>query len=302
VAERRERAYSEGVAPGRPRLTVSEVQVGEILTRASGFLRAVSSHSLQPYRGCTFGRSLCGVGCYVRQSPWVTRGREWGTFLEVRTNAAAAYLASCARERAWARRRGRFSIFLSSATDPFLPQESRYGVTRSVLEAMLDEPPDELILQTHGDRVVDAVALCAELARRCDLRVHISIESDRDRLPGLPPPAASVAARLAAAGQLRAAGLKVVVTVAPLHPIADPEGFFAHIAAVADAVVIDHFIVGDGSPDGSRTRRTRLPEAMAALDPSSLGLDYRDRMVACARTIMPGRVGVSAAGFAGVFA
>jgi DNA repair photolyase len=284
-------------------LVVSEVRVGQVLTRASGFLRSVATHSLQPYRGCTFGSSLCGVGCYVRQSPWVTRGREWGSFLEVRTNAAEAYRASCDRERAWARRRGeRFAIFLSSATDPFLPQESRYGVTRSVLAAMLDEPPDELILQTHSDRVVTAREVCAELARRCELRVHISIESDRDRLPGLPPPAASVDARLAAARLLRDHGLKVVVTVAPLHPIADPERFFARIAAVADAVVIDHFILGDGSRDGMRTRRTRLPDAMAALDPSSLALDYRDRMVECARTVMPGRVGVSAAGFAGVFA
>ena len=32
-----------------------------------------------------------------------------------------------------------------------------------------------------------------------------------------------------------------------------------------DAVVIDHFIEGDGSPDGSRTVRTRLPAAMAEI-------------------------------------
>jgi DNA repair photolyase len=281
-------------------LSVSEVRVEEVLTRSSGFLRSVATHSLQPYRGCTFGRSLCGVGCYVRQSPWVTRGREWGSFLEVRTNAAEAYLASARRERAWAHRRGsRFSIFLSSATDPFLPQEARYGVTRRLLEAMVGDPPDELILQTHSDRVVGALDLCAALARRSDLRVHVSIESDRDRLPGLPPPAASVTARLDAAARLRAAGVRVVVTVSPLHPIADPERFFARIAEVADAVVIDHFIEGDGSRDGSRTRRSELPAAMAAVDPASVALAYRDRIVACARDVMPGRVGVSAAGFAG---
>jgi hypothetical protein len=171
-----------------------------------------------------------------------------------------------------------------------------------VLEAMRDEPPDELVLQTHSDRVVSALDVCAELARRCLLRVHVSIESDRDRLPGLPPPAASIEARLAAAARLRAAGLTVVVTVSPLHPIAEPERFFARIAAVADAVVIDHFIEGDGSTDGGRTRRTPLPAAMAAVDPTSIGLAYRDRMVACARAVMPGRVGVSASGFAGVFA
>jgi DNA repair photolyase len=281
----------------RPRasgLVLTEVTVEEILTRTSGFLRSVSSHSLQPYRGCTFGRSLCGVGCYVQHSPWVTKGRAWGSFLEVRTNAAAAYRKSAARERAWARRDGgRFAIFLSSATDPFLPQESRFGVTRSVLEAMLEEPPDELVLQTHGDRVAHAADLCSALARRCDLRVHVSIESDLDRLPGLPPPAASVDARLTAAARLRERGVRVVVTVSPR--------FFARIREVADAVVIDHFIEGDGSREGARTLRTRLPAAMAAIDPASTGLSYRDRIVAAARTAMPGRVGVSAAGFAGAY-
>jgi DNA repair photolyase len=294
-----------GAAPDRPRssgLVVTEVAVDRILTRSSGFLRAVSSHSLQPYRGCTFGRSLCGVGCYVQHSPWVTKGRAWGSFLEVRTNAAAAYRASNARERVWARRRdGRFSIFLSSATDPFVPQEARFGITRSVLEAMIEEPPDALVLQTHGDRVAGAAELCSALARRCDLRVHISVESDLDRLPGLPPPAASVDARLTAAARLRERGVRVVVTVSPLFPIAAPERFFARIADVADAVVIDHYIEGDGSREGARTLRTRLPAAMAALDPDSTGLAYRDRIVAVARAAMPGRVGVSARGFAGVY-
>ena len=279
---------------------VTEVAVERILTRTSGFLRNVSSHSLQPYRGCTFGQSLCGVGCYVQHSPWVTRGRPWGSFLEVRTNAAASYRATHARERAWARGTGgRFSIFLSSATDPFVPQETRYGVTRSVLEAMVEDPPDELVLQTHGSRVAGAADLCAALARRCDLRVHVSVESDRDRLPGLPPPAATVETRLTAAARLRERGVRVVVTVSPLLPIAAPESFFARIAEVADAVVIDHFIEGDGSREGARTLRTPLPAAMAAIDPDSIGRAYRERIIAIARRAMPGRVGVSAPGFAG---
>src|SRR5207249_4481658 len=122
-----------------------------VLTRTSGFLKTVTSHSLQPYRGCPFGQSLCGAGCYVRHNTYVTRGREWGTFLEVRADAAEAYRRSYARERAWARRsRGGFSIFLSSATEPFPPPESRHGVTRRVLGAMLDLPPDALIVQTHS--------------------------------------------------------------------------------------------------------------------------------------------------------
>src|SRR3954454_24482121 len=111
--------------------------IQSILTRSSGYLKTVCSHSLQPYRGCPFGSSLCGVGCYVRHNVHVTQGRPWGSFLELRTNAAEVYRRSIEREAAWARRsRGAFTIFLSSATEPFPPQEARHGITSSVREAM----------------------------------------------------------------------------------------------------------------------------------------------------------------------
>ena len=283
-------------------LVLTEARVSRILTRSSGFLRTVSSHSLQPYRGCTFGGTLCGVGCYVRHNRWVTRGAAWGSFLEVRTNAADAYREQYDAERAWAQRtRNDFTIFLSSSTEPFLPQEDRFGVTRRVLEAMCERPPDALIIQTHTDRVTRYLDLYRPLAAATRLRFHISIEGDRDRLPSLPPPASSVARRFEAAAALRGAGLRVVITVSPLLPIAEPRRFFERVAEVADAVVVDHYIGGDGSPAGSRTLATPLPQAMACVDATSVGLDYRDRMVAVAEEVMPGRVGVSVDGFAGRF-
>ncbi|MEX0703715.1 MAG: hypothetical protein WD069_16580 [Planctomycetales bacterium] len=290
-------------------LELIETTIGNVLTRTSGYLRTVTSHSLQPYRGCSFGNSLCGVGCYVQHSRHLLRGRPWGGFLEVRTNAAESYRQHFVREARWARRNatagsrgGRFSIFCSSATDPFVPQERRYAVTRSVLEAMCELPPDELVLQTHSPAVAEHVELCRALAERCDLRVHVSIESDRDRLPGLPPPAASVAARIEACRRLREAGIRTVATVAPLLPIERPDDFFSRLADAADAVVLDHFIGGDGTPDGRRTRATPLVEAMRSVDPASIGIEYRDRMAEIARRHLPGRVGLGIAGFAGRYA
>jgi DNA repair photolyase len=279
---------------------ITETTIKDVLTRTTGFLRTVTTHSLQPYRGCTFGRSLCGVGCYVRHNGHLTQGREWGGFLEVRTNAAESYRDNFERESRWARGKpGRFSIFCSSATDPFVPQERKYGVTRSVLRAMLERPPDLLILQTHSHHVCNVIELLGELSTRCELRVHVSIESDRDRLPGLPPPACSVDQRFAACRALRGVGLFTVCTVAPLLPIAEPDAFFERVSDVADAVVIDHFIQGDGSPDGGRTLRTELPAAMKTVAPESVSLDYRDRMVQIAARYLPGRVGVNIDGFAG---
>jgi DNA repair photolyase len=286
-------------------MQLTTVQVLSVLTRASGYLQTVCSHSLQPYRGCALGNALCGVGCYVRHNRWITRGREWGSFVEARQNAAEVYRGSYAREKAWARRSpaGRFSVFLSSSTEPFQPAEFKFGITRSVLEAMLHEPPDELILQTHTHRVAAYLPLHVELSKRTRLRVHLSVESDRDRLPGLPPAASPVGKRLAAAAALRSAGVRVVITVSPLLPIESPFAFFRRLSEVADAVVLDHWIQGDGSPGGSgaRTFATRLPQAVRDLDPHYTTLAYRDEMVAIARHFFPASTGVGIDGFAGRF-
>lgn len=284
---------------GRPGMIVTHTEVRSILTRTSGFLETVCSHSLQPYCGCALGSSLCGVACYVRHNIHLTRGREWGSFVEVRDNAADAYRKQYDRECEWARgHRGRFGVFLSSSTEPFQPIERSEGITRGVLEAMIELPPDFLILQTHSHRVVDCEDLYQPLSRRTELRIHISIESDRDELPGLPRSASPVEKRIAAARLLHDRGLNVVITVAPLLPIDRPDEFFATLSRVADAVVIDHFIEGDGTPDGSRTRRTPLPLAMEHRLPDSTSLAYREQMVGLARRHFR-RVGVNIDGFAG---
>ena len=282
-------------------MDVIEVQCRSILTRSSGYLQEVCSHSLNPYIGCGFGQSVCGVGCYVRHNSWLTKGRRWGTFVEVKTNAPETYLATHDAEQRWAHRRDQpFSIFFSSSTDPWQPVEKRYRVTRRILEAMLTHPPDELILQTHAPAILDDLPLVTELSQQCRLRVHISIEGDVECLPGLPPPPASIERRIEVLRQLSTAGIFAVACLSPLYPMEDPDTFFEQLASAGvGAVVIDHFIGGDGTPEGTRTWKTGLPPAMAALNAESTHLKYRDRIAAIARNYLP--VGISASGFAGQY-
>lgn len=281
-------------------MTVKEVNVANILTRTTGYLDTIATHSLQPYRGCSFGNSLCGVGCYVQHNPFLTRGRPWGSFLEARVNAAESYLATVGRERRYARRKGlEFGIFMSSSTDPFLPQERRFQVTHRLLEAMAEEPPDVLIVQTHTAAVVEALEPLLELNQLCHLRLHLSVESDLDRLPGLPPPASPVRARLEAAGAMKAAGIRIVITVAPLLPIANLEGFFKQLSEVSDAVVLDHFVGGDGSKAGQRTLKTALPQAMELQQPGSSQLSYLDQVLRVAQLHYKGPIGIGRDGFGG---
>jgi len=282
-------------------MEIKEVVCKSILTRSSGYLREVCSHSLNPYAGCGFGRSSCGEGCYVRFNQWITAGRQWGSFVDVKVNAAEVYLQTFAREKKWAAKsRGSFSLFFSSSTDPWQPVEKKYRITRQLLAAIKSHPPDQLILQTHSAALLDDLNLIQSLSRICDLRAHISIEGDRDRLPGLPPPPCPLEDRIDALYKLVERGIKTVVCLSPLYPMQAPDDFFSRLSGIGiAAVVIDHFVQGDGTADGSRTLRTGLPAAMACVAPESCDLSYRDRIAGIAGKYLP--VGISASGFAGKY-
>ncbi|MBC8287130.1 MAG: hypothetical protein H8E42_06615 [Nitrospinae bacterium] len=280
-------------------MQINLVQSKTLLTRSSGYLTGVCSHSLNPYRGCGYGLSSCGEGCYVRFNHWLTQGREWGKFVDVKINAGELYTQSAEKEKNWAHHRSiSFTIFMSSSTDPWQPAEKKYRVTRAILRAMATCPPDTLILQTHSASILDDQEILRELSRLCSLRVHISIEGDRNRLPGLPPPPCSIEQRISALEQLSAQGLKTVACLSPLYPLENPQHFFERLKnAGASAVIIDHFIEGDGTAQGSRTLKTRLPLAMSQVQEDSVRLSYRNHIANIARTYLP--VGVSAQGFAG---
>ncbi len=270
-----------------------------ILTRVTGYLKQVSSHSLNPYVGCGFGQSACGVPCYVRHNNWLTKGRDWGTFVDVKLEADRVYRKTYKRESGWARRNlGEFSIFFSSSTDPWQPVEKKYRVSRALLKAMVDLPPDKITLQTHTSNILEDKDTIAKLAEKTSLKVHISLEGDREVLPGLPPPPCSIDKRIGALGKFSEMGIETVACLSPLYPIKDPKKFFNRLVTVGvSGVIIDHFIEGDGTPEGSRTLKTVFPDSIRAIDASSVNLIYRDKIAEIARQFLP--VGISSSGFSG---
>ena len=280
-------------------MQINLIQSKTLLTRSSGYLKSICSHSLNPYSGCGFGLSSCGEGCYVRFNHWLTRGREWGKFVDVKINAGELYTQSAEKEKTWAHKSSvPFTIFMSSSTDPWQPAEKKHRVTRAVLQSMMTCSPDALILQTHSASILDDQKTLLELSRLCSLRIHISIEGDRNHLPGLPPPPCSIDKRISALRQLSEQGLKTIACLSPLYPLENPHKFFDRLKnAGASAVIIDHFIEGDGTAEGSRTLKTRLPTAMRQIQEDSIHLSYRTQIVNIARNYLP--VGVSSQGFAG---
>lgn len=157
---------------------------------------------------------------------------------------------------------GSIRIYMSSSTDPYLPQEKMLGVTRQLLEAMCERPPDALVIQTRSPLVLRDTDLICRLSQLTKVWVSITVETDMDSIPGFPPHPTPLKARIAALEEFRSRGVSTRATVSPLLPIQDVPRFAETLERVADHVVLDHYLIGDGSPGGLRTKRTAFPQIL----------------------------------------
>ncbi|WP_368505612.1 radical SAM protein [Alkalihalophilus sp. As8PL] len=221
----------------------------KILTPTSGFLHGYT-HSLNPYTGCLFGCSYC----YVRQSPvGLFRKEEWGSWVDVKQGIKEKLTREMTNIR---KKNKQVTIFMSSATDPYQSIEYKENVTRALLEAMIESPPDFLFVQTRSPLITRDIDLFLKL-KDC-LRISITVETDRDTIrktfsPSAPP----IQARLKAIRELREHHLPVQVAIAPVLPFS--EEFPETLSQLVDRIVIDDFYTGDGS-NGKRTERLKIKE------------------------------------------
>jgi DNA repair photolyase len=239
------------------------VDNASVLTPTSGYLSAGYTHTINLYQGCSFAGSLCGVFCYAQHNQWITRGRPWGLY-GAKRHIREAYRSDY--DRIKQPRRGlakQLNIYMSSSTDPYLPQEKKLRLTRSLLQEMPDRPPDVLVIQTHHTLIQRDLDLIAEIASRCELWVSLTVETDMDPVPGFPPHASAPARRLEILERFRRRGIRTQATLSPLMPFADAAGFARRLDVACDRVVLDHYLIGDGSPNGWRTRRTTFARRLS---------------------------------------
>jgi DNA repair photolyase len=215
----------------------------QLLNKASGFLTGYS-HTLNPYAGCSFACSYC----YVRQMPLALfRKQEWGMWVDVKLEAAE----QLKRELVKAKKKGPVTIFMSSSTDPYQPVEYKERVTRSLLEAMIQEKPDFLFVQTRSPLVTRDMDLFFMLKDR--IRISMTVETDLEPIrKAFTPAAPPIRARLNALQEIADAGLSCQATIAPVLP--SSSSFARTLAGIVDRVCIDDYFMGDGSK-GKRTER-----------------------------------------------
>lgn len=172
-----------------------------------GFDRAIN-----PYRGCEHG---C-IYCYARPShAWLglSPGLDFETKLLFKPDAARLLARELSRPGYVAR-----PIALGSNTDPYQPVERRLGITRSILEVLLEVRHPCTIVTKSALVLRDLDLLCA-MARQRLVRVHLSVTTLDRRLARLMEPrAATPSRRLQAIAELAAAGVPAGVLAAPMIP------------------------------------------------------------------------------------
>jgi DNA repair photolyase len=68
---------------------------------------------------------------------------------------------------------------MSSATDPYQPIERKANIVRGILEAMIDNPPDFLWIQTRSPLITRDIDLFVTLKEKCKVLVSMTIETGR---------------------------------------------------------------------------------------------------------------------------
>jgi DNA repair photolyase len=217
------------------RVEYRELPTRRFIGRCSG-VRMPFSWTINPYRGCEFGCKYC----YARYTHEFMELRDGRQFEEM-------IFAKCwdAREfRAELRKIPRLEeIALGTATDPYQPAERRYGLTRKMLEIFAEDRGRKLWITTKSDLVARDADVLAAIARHNHVRVNMTVTTTDEALARLLEPyAPRPSLRLAAVGELTAAGIGCGVLCCPVMPlINDSEKNLDAVARAAVAAGADRF-------------------------------------------------------------
>lgn len=169
--------------------------------------------SVNPYRGCEHGCVYCfarPTHAYLGLSP----GLDFESRLFYKRDAAELLRGELAKPGYRCA-----PLALGINTDAYQPLERRMGVTRELLEVLL-ETRHPLSIVTKSALIERDLDLLAELAQQDLVHVMLSITTlDRNLARALEPRAAAPQRRLETLRRLNEAGVPAGVMVAPLIPV-----------------------------------------------------------------------------------
>ncbi len=185
--------------------------------------------SVNAYRGCEHGCSYC----YARPSHAfhdLSPGLDFETKLFAKPEAAQFLRATLAKPNYKVA-----PIAIGTNTDPYQPIEARYRITRQIL-ALMEETGHPVAITTKSARILDDLTILRRLAEHDLVAIAISVTTlDPGLARILEPRASSPAKRLSTVKALKAAGVPVHVSMAPVIPAITDHEIENLVAAAAEA-------------------------------------------------------------------
>jgi DNA repair photolyase len=170
--------------------------------------------TVNPFRGCEVGCRYC----YARPTHEYLGHTEPLDF-EERIYVKTTDMNRLLRDLKRARDSGQ-EVAIGAATDPYQPAESRFRITRRVLEVMVRVPGLRVGITTKCTGLVRDIDLLRELASGSDLRVNVSLISlDHALLRLIEPRAPRPDLRLRAMRAVAEAGIRTRIFVMPVLPL-----------------------------------------------------------------------------------
>ncbi len=208
-----------------PRFAVREIRSKSIINRVQGM---PFNWSINPYRGC---RHAC-VYCYARPTHeylGLGGGQEFEEVIFAKINAPEQVRVELSR-RGWPGE----TVVIGTATDPYQQAESRYLLTRGILEAFRDFR-NPVSITTKSPMVLRDLDLLSELAISAEATVCLTVTTLDERLWRLiEPTTAKPKKRLEAISSLVDRGVRAGVLLSPILPgLTDDEGHLEEVIAAA---------------------------------------------------------------------
>ena len=177
---------------------VQEIEVKSVLSKSD---LPVCEYSVNPYVGCTHGCRYCYASFMKR---FTGHTEPWGEFLDVKLWPAIKNPQKYAGKE----------LFIGSVTDPYLPQEERYGRARALLE-QLQGSGAKLSIATKSDLILRDLDLIRTFP---DARVSWSVNTLDEAFKDDMDRAVSIERRLAAMEAFHRAGVRTTCFVSPIFP------------------------------------------------------------------------------------
>lgn len=177
---------------------IKETEVKNILTKSN---LPVCEFSVNPYVGCTHACKYCYASFMKR---FTGHSEEWGTFLDVK------YWKEIKNPQKYEDK----EIFIGSVTDPYNPQEEKFGRTKAFLE-QLKGSGAKISIATKSDLILRDIDLIKSFP---DARISWSINTLDENFKNDMDEAVSIERRLNAMKIFHDAGVRTTCFISPIFP------------------------------------------------------------------------------------